>query len=39
MLTDTSAPHGDDASLVTVGAWSEGSVQVVTFLHIFVGYR
>ena len=38
MLTDTSAPHGCDASLVTVGSLSEGSVQVVTFLHIFVGY-
>ena len=39
MLTDTSAPHGFDASLATVGALSEGSVRVVTFPHIFVGYR
>jgi hypothetical protein len=39
VLTDTSAPHGCDASLMTVGSLSEGSVQVVTFLHIFVGYR
>jgi hypothetical protein len=39
MLTDTSVPRGCDASRVTVGAWSEGSVQIVAFLHIFVGYR
>jgi hypothetical protein len=39
MLTDTSAPRGCDASRMTVGALSEGSVQSVTFLHIFVGYR
>ena len=39
MLTDTSAPHGCDASLMTVGSLSEGSVRVVTFPHIFVGYR
>ena len=39
VLTDTSAPHGCDASRVTVGSLSEGSVQVVTFPHIFVGYR
>src|SRR5262249_61693300 len=39
VLTDTSSPHGCDASLVTVGSLSEGSVQIVTFLHIFVGYR
>src|SRR3989475_4939768 len=39
MLTDTSVPHGCDASRVTVGSLSEGSVQVVTFPHIFVGYR
>jgi hypothetical protein len=39
VLTDTSSPHGCDASLTTVGALSEGSVQIVTFLHIFVGYR
>jgi len=39
VLTDTSAPHGCDASLVTVGSLSEGSVRVVTFPHILVGYR
>jgi len=39
VLTDTSAPHGFDASLLAVGPLSEGSVQVVTFPHIFVGYR
>ena len=39
VLTDTSAPHGCDASRVTVGSLSEGSVRVVTFPHIFVGYR
>jgi hypothetical protein len=39
VLTDTSAPHGYDASRVTVGSLSEGSVQVVPFPHIFVGYR
>jgi hypothetical protein len=39
MLTETSVPYGCDASLMTVGSWSEGSVQVVTFPHIFVGYR
>jgi len=39
MLTETSAPHGCDASRVTVGSLSEGAVQVVTFPHIFVGYR
>jgi hypothetical protein len=39
VLTDTSLPYGSDASRVTVGTLSEGSVQVVTFLHIFVGYR
>src|SRR5467141_5458549 len=38
VLTDTSAPHGCDASLATVGSLSEGSVRVVTFTHIFVGY-
>jgi hypothetical protein len=31
VLTDTSSPHGCDASLTTVGALSEGSVRVVTF--------
>src|SRR5256885_7476344 len=35
VLTDTSSPHGCDASLATVGALSEGSVRVVTFPHIF----
>jgi hypothetical protein len=39
MLTDTSTPHGYDASRVTVGSLSEGSVRVVAFPHIFVGYR
>jgi hypothetical protein len=39
VLTETSSPHGFDASLVTVGPLSEGSVRVVTFPHIFVGYR
>ena len=39
VLTETSSPHGCDASLVTVGSWSEGSVRVVAFPHIFVGYR
>ncbi len=39
VLTDTSAPHGFDASPWAVGPLSEGSVRVVTFPHIFVGYR
>src|SRR5499427_6467599 len=39
VLTDTSSPHGCDASLATVGSLSEGSVRVVTSSHIFVGYR
>jgi hypothetical protein len=39
VLTDTSLPRGSAASRLTVGTLSEGSVQVVTFLHIFVGYR
>src|SRR5215470_15406159 len=39
MLTDTSFPHGCDASLTTVGSLSEGAVRVVAFPHIFVGYR
>ena len=39
VLTDTSLPRGSDASRLTVGTLSEGPVQVVTFLHIFVGYR
>jgi len=39
VLTDTSSPHGCDASLTTVGSLSAGSVRVVAFPHIFVGYR
>jgi len=39
VLTDTSSPHGFDASLLAVGSLSEGSVRVVAFPHIFVGYR
>ena len=39
VLTDTSAPRGFDASHMTVGSLSEGSVRVVAFSHIFVGYR
>ena len=39
VLTDTSSPHGCDASPWAVGALSGGAVQVVTFLHISVGYR
>ncbi len=39
VLTDTSAPRGFDASRMTVGSLSEGSVRVVAFPHIFVGYR
>ena len=39
VLTETSAPHGCDASLLTVGALSEGAVQIVTFPHTSVGYR
>jgi hypothetical protein len=39
MLADTSFPHGFDASPWAVGALSGGAVQVVTFLHISVGYR
>ena len=39
VLTDTSSPHGCDASPWAVGALSGGPVQVVTFLHISVGYR
>src|SRR5919202_1481925 len=38
VLTDTSAPHGRDASLATVGSLSEGVVQVVASEHIFAGY-
>ena len=39
MLTETPAPRGFDGSLLAVGTLSEGSVRVVTFPHIFVGYR
>jgi len=38
MLADTPSPHGSGASWETVGTVSEGSVQVVTFPHILVGY-
>jgi hypothetical protein len=38
MLADTPSPHGSGASRETVGTVSEGSVQVVTFPHILVGY-
>lgn len=36
VLTDTSAPHGFDASRWAVGALSGGAVRVVTFSHISV---
>src|ERR671924_233137 len=39
VLTDTSAPHGFDASPWAVGPLSGGPVRVVTFPHISVGYR
>jgi hypothetical protein len=39
VLTDTSAPHGFDASRWAVGSLSGGTVRVVTFPHISVGYR
>ena len=38
MLADTPSPHGSGASRVTVGTVSAGSVQVVAFPHICVGY-
>ena len=38
MLADTPLPHGSGASRMTVGTVSAGSVQVVTFPHICVGY-
>ena len=38
MLADTPSPHGAGASRVTVGTVSAGSVQVVAFPHICVGY-
>jgi hypothetical protein len=38
MLADTPLPHGFGASQMTVGTVSAGSVRVVTFPHICVGY-
>ena len=38
MLADTPSPHGSSASRKTVGTVSEGSVRVVTFPHLLVGY-
>ena len=38
MLAETPFPHGSGASRVTVGTVSAGSVRVVTFPHICVGY-
>ena len=38
MLADTPLPYGFGASQMTVGTVSEGSVRVVTFPHILVGY-
>jgi hypothetical protein len=38
MLADTPSPHGLGASRLTVGTMSAGSVRVVTFPHICVGY-
>ena len=38
MLADTPSPRGSGASRVTVGTVSAGTVQVVTFPHICVGY-
>ena len=38
MLADAPMPHGFGASQMTVGTVSEGSVRVVTFPHILVGY-
>jgi hypothetical protein len=38
MLAETPSPHGSSASRKTVGTVSEGSVRVVTFPHILVGY-
>ena len=38
MLADTPFPHGSGVSQETVGTMSEGSVRVVTFPHILVGY-
>jgi len=38
MLAETPSPHGSSASRVTVGTVSAGSIRVVTFPHICVGY-
>ena len=38
MLADAPSPHGSGANRVTVGTVSAGSVRVVTFPHICVGY-
>lgn len=38
MLAATPAPHGLGASRLTVGTMSAGSVRVVPFPHICVGY-
>jgi len=38
MLADTPFSHSAGASQETVGTVSEGSVRVVTFPHILVGY-
>ena len=38
MLAETPSPHGSGASQETVGTVSEGSVRVVTFPHLLVGY-
>ena len=38
MLADTLSPHGSSANRVIVGTVSAGSVRVVTFPHICVGY-
>ena len=38
MLAETPSPHGSSANRVTVGTVSAGSVRVVTFPHICVGY-
>src|SRR5439155_25559759 len=39
VLTDTSTPHGCDASRLSVGPLSGGAVRVVTFPYFSVGYR
>jgi hypothetical protein len=38
MLAETPFPHGSGVSRETVGTVSEGSVRVVTFPYILVGY-